>query len=1335
MVTLEVTANDGTDIVICQNCVNVTEPTGPEDPEEPEEEPDENTTANADGDDGEIGEPVSAATGELYFSRTHFLLGGPFPSLFFSRYYATLLTDDSGAVGTMGTNWMHNFDLSLDVTGTEAKVTYFRGKVVRFSKTGEIWTLSNPEPTIFQLIESGTGYALMDPSRDLICVFDQTGRLMTLKNRNGKTLTLTYMGDRVSEVTDGLGRSLSFLYTAGKLTEVQDQTGRSLALSYTGDDLTGFTDAMGNTTGYSYTAAGGLSGLLTAATMPRGNRPYTQTYDSRGRVQTQTDSEGYTTTMSYDTPSDGTTRMTDPLGYVTEFTHQGKHKLVAHKDAAGEVTSIAYDENGRRNRITDRLGNVTVITYHEASGKMASFTDAVGNTTRLQYTEQAQEGFCFYNLTRIDYPDGTWETLDYDNTGNMLTRTDQAGAVWAYTYNGRGQVLTATNPRGGVTTITYNPDATPATIRDHAGQITNLAYDDMKRLVRVTHPDGTFRSFTFDDNDQLLTETDERGKIVAYNYDANGNLSAVTDPLGNTATSAYDGNDKIISTVDPLNKTFTFTYDERERLKTQTNPLAETVTLGYAPVGWPETVEDPAGKTTIRAYNQEGMPLSFSDPLGNSWNYTPDEEGRIIRRTSPLGHAWDYQHDAMGRVSATTSPLAQTTSFSYDPRGLLTGLALPEEIMAVYLRDALGKIYRIIDPGGNIWSSSYDAMGRLSSETDPLANTTSVAYDNRNRPDTINYPEGSLRLFYDEAGNITRRLYSDGTDLFYTHDDNNRVLTSNEISLGYDARGDIISCNGMTVIRDDAGRIAAMDLAPGKTVQYSYNSRGLVSQVSDWAGGTTGLTYDDAGRLTALSRPNGIVTHLTYDPDGYITGMTEQGADGLSSIQLTRDGLGNVIAADRSVPLEPDLSPEATEFSFDAAGQLSGSTYDKMGRLLADGRRVYTWDLASRLITCGEKGATATFSYDGFGMRVSRLFGGVTRRYVWNYAPDLPVVSIIREGGNDLTYYIHLPDGKLLHGIDASSNARRFYHFDETGSTLFLTDDNGAITDSYGIAPYGAVTAATGGTDNPFKFIGAYGVMEEGDSGLYYMRARYYDSESGRFISRDPIAAIHPQEINPYQYARNNPLRYIDPTGMKADNPHDPFHPAEGYRENEIVIGYQGKQPIIDVEKTRLWRKEIARKRHEVRVKKSENFLPTINPIPIIWVAADWDALYKDYQTNADPLFYFRGRVMMGAELNYYFYGLLISEWGAGLDQEDNALINELGVYIWNKGGPSDNQLHLAKVGWWDNEVRKDTARKKRQSAEEKRRQRIAAQLEEQKYQKTFVKGRDGFEVVFLSYR
>jgi len=293
-------------------------------------------------------------------------------------------------------------------------------------------------------------------------------------------------------------------------------------------------------------------------------------------------------------------------------------------------------------------------------------------------------------------------------------------------------------------------------------------------------------------------------------------------------------------------------------------------------------------------------------------------------------------------------------------------------------------------------------------------------------------------------------------------------------------------------------------------------------------GGITTFSYDAADRLTGITRPNGVNTTKTYDNDSRLTGLTE---GIISTISLTRDGKGQITAANRSLPLSPALTNSTTTLTYDAASQVSSYTYDAMGQLTGAGTNSFAWDLASHLTSYTVGVETVTATYDAGGRRLSRTANGATRNYVWNDALGLPSISIERQGASDFRYFIHTPSGQLLYSIDAATNVRSFYHFDEMGYTIALTDDSGAVIGSYAYSPYGMLIASTGALDNPFTWQGQYGVMDEGNR-LYYVRARYYDSRTRRFISRDPVKSISPKNINPYQYASANPMSYVDPEGV-----------------------------------------------------------------------------------------------------------------------------------------------------------------------------------------------------------
>jgi RHS repeat-associated protein len=304
--------------------------------------------------------------------------------------------------------------------------------------------------------------------------------------------------------------------------------------------------------------------------------------------------------------------------------------------------------------------------------------------------------------------------------------------------------------------------------------------------------------------------------------------------------------------------------------------------------------------------------------------------------------------------------------------------------------------------------------------------------------------------------------------------------------------------------------------------------------VTDWLGGVSTFIYDADNRLASMTRPNGVTTTYSYDADNRLTGFS----DGtLASTTLIRDANGRITTANRTVPTAATAGGmTAATHSFDAAAQVStaGFAYDAMGRLTSNGATTYTWDLASRLIGAG----TATHTYDGMGYRLSRTTAAGTRNYVWNHALGLSSVAIEKQGAADLRYYVYTPGGALLYSIDAAGNARHFYHFDEAGNTRFVSNDAGAVEASYAYSPFGVLLASTGALDNPFTWQGQMGVMDDGN-GLYYIRARYYDAGSGRFLSRDAVRSTHPLKINPYQYALNNPIKYAD---INGNNPNPAPH-------------------------------------------------------------------------------------------------------------------------------------------------------------------------------------------------
>ena len=160
-----------------------------------------------------------------------------------------------------------------------------------------------------------------------------------------------------------------------------------------------------------------------------------------------------------------------------------------------------------------------------------------------------------------------------------------------------------------------------------------------------------------------------------------------------------------------------------------------------------------------------------------------------------------------------------------------------------------------------------------------------------------------------------------------------------------------------------------------------------------------------------------------------------------------------------------------------------------------------------------------SYTYNGAGLRVGKTVAGVSAAYVWDIAEGLPL--LIQDGS---TYYVTGLGGMPLEQINGSTVF--YYHQDQLGSSRGLTDAAGASVASYNYDPYGNITSQTGTISNPFLFAGQY---RDAESGLYHLRARYYDPTTGQFISRDPKVSA---TWSPYGYVAGNPMNLSDPTGL-----------------------------------------------------------------------------------------------------------------------------------------------------------------------------------------------------------
>lgn len=1099
-------------------------------------------------------DPVHTGTGEFYFDRPLLNLGGPLP-LSVGLYYGSNVArriksnDLDLAFGhILGPMWLHDFQLLRLYKGDQkTHIIYDRGKILRFHQQENGWELTGGDDVRYELkTDTGGNYYLLDPDKARVFVFDPDRRLARVEDRNGNRHQLRYDEDgNLASVEDGLGRILHFAYDGTQLVRIHDGQGRAFRFGYTGNLLTSITDPMGRITTYTYDPD--QNGFITGITYPVGNTPNTQIYDNQGRVVSQTDAAGNSTGLTFD--KDGSTRIACPDNTTLAHRHDHLYQLSGYTDPRGQKVTIDYDPAGGHHVMTDRAGDQTKVGIHKESGQRAWLTNALGETTTYTYAAREQAfgdgvNFTFYDLARITHPDGTVDQFAHDRKGNVIERTDRAGNIWKYSYNSMGQVLSAINPAGGVVTHSYNEDGTKASKTDSDTGPTTYEYDDYKRRIKIIHPDGAFIEMTYDFNDRLTALTDENGHTYGYGYDANGNLITVTDPKDRQIAYAYDQMDRVEKITDRLNQTTLVAYDPMGRMASVTDPNNVVVAYGYDSRGW-RNLTTMGGNVWQTEYDDEGVVASITTPLGNTTVYESDRLGFPVSITNPLGQTEVFSRDPMNRISQTTDPLGRATAYAYDDRGVLSGVTTPGTGTAIYQRNGLGLLSQITDLNGNKWNFGYSQMGRPVWKTDPLSRRTDYSYDTRGRLSQMSYPDGSsLNIAYDGAGNVVERRYSGDLVFSYAYDEMNRLIAADGFSLERDAEGRVTATDStgtrFKTSYDPGGRIAALGYDNDSfSVTYTYDeTTGLLSKVTDDLTGVhMDFVYDADQRLTGINRSNTINSTYAYDEAGRLVTI----AHGMDiDLQYILDGAGGISSVDMRVPVQADslLADGKDVFTYNKALQMVdvGYRYDINGRLTASPDTTLTWDSASMLTGIGG----VNFTYNGAGDLVSRTDGRTTTTYYYNHALDLNPVVAEKDDitGKFLRYYVWTPDGSLLYMIDAADgNKVYFYHFDRTGSTLALTDESGRITDSYAYTPYGRLLKHVGPSLQPFTFVGAWGVRQEGASGtVYQMRTRYYDALSGRFLSQEPLwpQLLDPKALNPYQYAGADPVRLIDPVGTNA---------------------------------------------------------------------------------------------------------------------------------------------------------------------------------------------------------
>ena len=555
--------------------------------------------------------------------------------------------------------------------------------------------------------------------------------------------------------------------------------------------------------------------------------------------------------------------------------------------------------------------------------------------------------------------------------------------------------------------------------------------------------------------------------------------------------------------------------------------------------------------------------LSSLRPCEVTTKYTYDDRGNKISEVYANGAKKTYEYNNRNLVVKTQSydkegTKTLTSRYRYDDKGQLS------EMTDYSVSSETETAYRYTE-------YSYDTRGRI---------TTFAEISQNAQPTADDIKAHQIRYTYNENGNLSKVSYPTTKDgiqsLSYIYDENgwlqeikgelhSKGQTTEKVlrSYSYDAYGKVKEIkdyrnrlkNGAQAVQkiytyDSFDRVKEMiytDLETGKVMesyQYSYDKNSNITKKTqvnnypkedaDKVNETKSYTYDTLGRLTKTvttdHNKDDKTKTVTYTYDNVGNRLKED--DGTTTTSYTYNGLDQLKTSTKEKRTAVD---EVRQYSYDANGNQTDVKNTKTGQTES-----YTYDAENRLskvAVTDKDGKTAVIQqnrYNGDGQRIQKVEGSKTTNYYYQDG----VVSYTTDGENSQTSQNLIgTDGNILatqrYGSDHTDYL--LYHKDIQGSTTSLVKEDGSADATYRYTDFGETTI--NGDDKAENEVCYTGGIYDQSTGLYYLNARYYNPEDGRFVTEDTYRGEtnEPDTQNLYVYCADNPVNYVDPSGHWID--------------------------------------------------------------------------------------------------------------------------------------------------------------------------------------------------------
>jgi RHS repeat-associated protein len=713
----------------------------------------------------------------------------------------------------------------------------------------------------------------------------------------------------------------------------------------------------------------------------------------------------------------------------------------------------------------------------------------------------------------------TTRTLDQRGQTYLIQTSDTSTSSFIYvtklpklsaganTYEAVSNPYRTSNPTGSITTST-----------DTTVGWTRTIYDQLNRPIEIDHFDGATLPYPWGSstspassasatyNGNATTITDEAGKKKMQTVDGLGRLSSVVeDPndLAYTTTYTYDIGNNLLG-VNQSGQTRTFTYDSLNRLYQAINPESGTVTYTYDANGNLLTRTDARGIVTTMTYDALNRVLStiYSDGTpAVTYCYDGATSGNC--GSAPTGS------DMKGRVTMVSSSASVTEYTGYDEFGDVTA---SQQITG-------GTTYA--------FSYSYNKLSEITSMTYPSGRIVQTAYDNAGRPTCVTAQSlGTCGPTTAYASSITYAANNGVSSMTL----GNSLVQATTFNTRFQP----------TAIR--AGSLLTLGFSYGTGSNGTASNNGnLLSQTITASSGLTGAitqfyTYDNVNRLSTFSE-TGSTANQNYSYDAF-GNRYQPGSQFIPYTGQSPTGLNfpnNQWAAGSGVTYDAAGNQTAIQMTGGTTSRPSCASGLQSGVAML---QIACYDAENRMTTAMTAApVTTTYVYDGAGRRVIKTVGS---------GPS--------------TVYVYDATGQLTAEYGGPTNpltGTTYVTGDHLGSTRLVANASASVIERVDYAPFGEeLTSGIDGRGAPYstnqyptatldgtseKFTGQ---ERDAESGMDFFKARYASAPQGRFQSPDPAGMFvadptNPQSWNLYSYVFNNPLAYIDPSGLDACDPGD----------------------------------------------------------------------------------------------------------------------------------------------------------------------------------------------------